>query len=83
MIRFYNPANVQFTSKEGEVKIYLNSELIEYVTGLLLNIDSDVVEGYANNNHRIVSVVEISDITSVKFHDGTVKKTLMEEMSND
>ena len=83
MIRFYAPADVQFTSKEGEVKIYPVSDLIEYVTGMLLNIDSEVVHRYDDKDGRYVTVIEIDEITSVKFHDGTLKETALKEMYND
>ncbi len=74
MISFTDVPDVQFTSEIGEVRIYLNSDFIEYVTGMLIRVDSEVVEGFCGTARRYADIVEITDITSIKFRDGTVKE---------
>ena len=75
MIKFENPVDIQFTSEEGEVKIYLQSDFIEYVTGILSKVTYDTVKDcYGKPFDKYVDVVEIYEITSIQFNDGTLKE---------
>ena len=76
MIRFTDTfLEVEITKTGKFIKIKLDSLLIEYIVGTLINIDFETVR---NPEGIIIATyartIEIGDIMAVKFQDGTLHR---------